>query len=177
MLEDEKFCPRCAAAVERRTVEGMSRPVCSQCGRIIYHNPKVTAATVVERGEKVLLVRRAVEPGVGFWSLPAGYVDRGEVVERAAEREVLEETGLEVRVTGLVGVFSQPGEPVILVTYDSRIVGGSPTPGTEVMELGFFAPDGLPPLAFDRDHQILEMWKRLRDGNSPEDNPTAARTP
>ena len=174
MLEDEKFCPRCAAVVERRTVEGKTRPICSQCGRIIYHDPKVTAATVVEREGKVLMVRRAVEPGLGLWSLPAGYVDRGEVVERAAEREVLEETGLEVRVTDLVGVSSRPGHPVILVTYDSRILGGSPRPGTEVLELDFFAPDGLPPLAFGRDRQILDKWKRLRDGHPSEDEATTA---
>ena len=111
------------------------------------------------------MVRRATEPGLGLWSLPGGYVDRSEVVEQAAEREVLEETGLTVKVTGLVGVFSEPGHPVILVTYDSQVLGGNPEPGAEVMELDFFSPDGLPPLAFQRDSRILEEWKRLRDGH------------
>ena len=57
----------------------------------------MATAVVVERDEKVLMVRRGVEPGLGMWSLPGGYVDRGEMVERAAEREVVEETGLEVK--------------------------------------------------------------------------------
>ena len=139
-------------------------PICSQCGRIIYYDPKVTAATVVEREGKVLMVRRGVEPGLGLWSLPGGYVDRGEVVEEAAEREVLEETGLMVKITRLVGVFSEPGDPVILVTYDSQIAGGRPESGPEVLELDFFPMDRLPPLAFSRDRHVLEAWKMLRDG-------------
>ena len=112
------------------------------------------------------MVRRGIEPGVGLWSLPGGYVDRGEVVERAAEREVLEETGIAVQVTGLLGVSSEPGHPVILVTYDARIVEGSLKPGQEVLEVEFFPLDRLPPLAFPRDRHVLEAWKKLRDGKS-----------
>jgi ADP-ribose pyrophosphatase YjhB (NUDIX family) len=151
-----------------RNVEGKERPVCPQCGETVYHDPKVAAAVVVERDEKILMVRRAVEPGLGMWSLPGGYVDRGEVVERAAEREVMEETGLEIEATGLVGVFSESGHPVILITYDCRILGGKLMPGPEVMELDFFSPDHLPPLAFPRDRQILDTWKSLRGGHCRE---------
>lgn len=163
MLGDDKFCPRCAALLALRNEAGKDRPVCSRCGRVIYYDPKVTAAAVVECDGKVLMVRRGTEPGLGLWSLPGGYVDRGEVVEGAAEREVLEETGLKVKVTDLVGVFSEPGHPVILVIYDSQILGGAPEPGPEVLELGFFSLDKLPPLAFSRDHHILERWKLVRD--------------
>ncbi len=165
MLGDDKFCPRCAARLELKHEAGKERPACPQCGRVIYYDPKVAAATVVEREGKVLMVRRAMEPGLGLWSLPGGYVDRGEKVEGAAEREVLEETGLEVQVKDVVGVFSDPGHPVILVIYDSEILNGNPTPGPEVLELDFFSPDELPPLAFCRDGQILEQWKLMRDGH------------
>ena len=165
MLRDDKFCPRCSTLLELRDVEGKDRPVCSQCGKIVYYDPKVTAATIVESEGKVLMVRRGMEPGLGLWSLPGGYVDRGEVVETAAEREVMEETGLDVRIRGLVGVSSEAGHPVILVTYDAQIVGGKPTPGPEVLELEFFPLEGLPPLAFQRDRQILECWKQRRDGD------------
>jgi ADP-ribose pyrophosphatase YjhB (NUDIX family) len=166
MLGDDKYCPRCAALLELREVQGTARPACPRCGRIVYHDPKVTAVAVVETGGKVLMVRRALEPGLGLWSLPGGYVDRGEMVEAAAAREVLEETGLEVEVTGLVGVFSQAGQPVILVSYDSRILGGSTRAGPEVLDLGFFPLDDLPPLAFPRDRQVLDAWKELRDGHA-----------
>ena len=164
MLPDDKFCPKCAASLELAHVAGKERPVCSECGRVIYYDPKVAATAVVERGGQVLMVQRGMEPGLGLWSLPGGYVDRGEVVELAAEREVVEETGLEVKVTSLVGIFSEPGYPVILVAYDSQIVGGVLEPGTEVLEIDFFSPDKLPPLAFARDHQILENWRKQRDG-------------
>ena len=145
-------------------VQGTDRPVCPRCGRVIYHDPKVAAGAVVEHDGRVLMVKRGTEPGMGLWSLPGGYVDRGEVVESAAEREVLEETGLQVKVTGLVGVISEPGHPVIVVIYDSQIVGGSPKPGSEVQELDYCRLDELPPLAFPRDRQALEAWKQLRDG-------------
>ena len=75
-----------------------------------------------------------------------------------------EETGLDVKVTGLVGIFSEPGYPVILVAYDSQVLGGDLQPGPEVMELGFFSPEKLPPLAFTRDVQVLKDWRRHRDG-------------
>ena len=138
--------------------------MCPGCGKIIYYDPKVVATSVVERGAMVLIVKRAMEPGLGLWSLPGGYVDRGEAVEQAAQREVKEETGLDVKVTGLVGIFSEPGYPVILVAYDSQVLGGELQPGPEVMELGFFSPEKLPPLAFTRDVQVLKDWRRHRDG-------------
>ena len=111
------------------------------------------------------MVRRATEPGLGLWSLPGGYVDRGERVEAGAEREVLEETGLKVNVTSLVGVFSESSHPVILIAYASLIAGGDLKPGAEVTELDFFPLEDLPPLAFPRDHQILDQWRSLRDGH------------
>ena len=145
-------------------VDGTERPVCPTCGRIIYYDPKVSAVAVVEQQDRVLMVQRALEPGVGLWSLPGGYVDRGEVVERAAEREVREETGLNIQVTQLLEVSSQAGHQVILISYDSRLIGGELQTGPEVTDASFFDLKALPPLAFPRDRQILETWKEKRDG-------------
>ena len=145
--------------MEPKEVDGRERLACSKCGRIHYLDPKVAATTIVQWNEKVLMIRRANEPGLGLWSLPGGYVDRGELVEAAAAREVLEETGLKVNVTALVGVFSEVRHPVILVAYDSQIAGGDLKPGTEVTEMDFFSLEHLPPLAFPRDHEILQRWR------------------
>ena len=107
MLAEDKFCPSCAAALEAKDVAGRQRPVCPRCGRVVYYDPKVAAASIIEREGKVLMVRRAIQPGYGLWSIPGGYVDRGEVVEVAAVREVWEETGLKVEIQRMVGLFSE----------------------------------------------------------------------
>ncbi len=165
MLSDDVYCSRCSGILEAKNIEGVNRPVCVSCGKIIYHDPKVSAVAVVERDGKVLMVQRALEPGTGLWSLPGGYVDRGEVVERAVEREVAEETSLEIEATDVLAVSSEPGNQVILVSYDSRFIGGELKPGPEATDASFFDLADLPPLAFPRDRQILETWKSRRDGN------------
>lgn len=163
MMEEATFCPRCSARLEMKEVNGAQRPRCPECGRVIYYDPKLAATVVVERDDRVLMVRRAIQPGIGLWSLPGGYVDRGEVVEKAAAREVLEETGLHVNITGLLGLFSEEGHPVVLAAFNAQEVGEEEAkPGPEVSELGFFHLDDLPPLAFPRDPIILEAWKNSR---------------
>ena len=109
MTQEDRFCPSCAAALETTEVFGYDRPVCPDCGRVIFYDPKVAVISIVPRDGKVLMIRRSTELGYGLWGLPGGYVDRGEVVERAAAREVLEETGLEIEIEGLLGLFSESG--------------------------------------------------------------------
>ena len=144
---------------------GRQRPVCPQCGRVVYYDPKVAAAGIVEREGKILMVKRANQPGYGLWSIPGGYVDRGEVVEEAAVREVWEETGLRVEILRMVGLFSEHGHPVVVAVYAVQEVGGSLKAGAETLELGFFSPDGLPELAFPRDRQMLLRWQEMQELN------------
>lgn len=162
MMHGDRYCSNCGSTLELRSMEGKDRPVCSNCGRVVYYDPKVSTVCLVARDGKVLFIKRGNEPGYGLWSLPGGYVDRGEVVEKAAAREVFEETGLEVEVGRLLGVFSEEGRPVILVAYEARENGGTLAPGSEALELGFFAPDALPPIAFPRDTHLLELWEQGR---------------
>ena len=112
----------------------------------------------------MLMVRRAVQTGYGLWSMPGGYVDRGEPVETAAAREVEEEAGLLVEVGQLIGLFlgcGQSGGGSSVRGDGSRGCAG---PGARVFGRGvFFALDDLPPLAFPRDEQILRRWQRIRD--------------
>jgi 8-oxo-dGTP diphosphatase len=88
MLLRDKYCPSCATPLEVRQIADAERPVCPKCGRVIYYDPKVAAISVIQRESKILMVRRANQPGYVLWSMPGGYVDRGEVVEEAAAREV-----------------------------------------------------------------------------------------
>ena len=161
-MNGQGFCFRCGTALEARFQEDRDRPTCPACGFIHYLDPKVAVAVVIGDEHGVFLGKRRIDPGSGLWSFPAGYVNRGEVLEEAAAREVLEELGLAVRVTGLVGVYSERGEPVVLVVYAGEVEAGEPTPdGREVSEVRRFPLDALPEgLAFPHDRRVLADWKR-----------------
>ena len=162
-----EFCPRCGTRLDRAAGPG-GRPACPGCDYVHWSDPKVAAGVVVEHDGRVLLVRRNHEPQYGRWAFPSGFVDAGEVVEEAAAREVREETGVEVRIEQLLGVYSSAGDAVVFVAFAGVTGGGEPRPGDEeVMEVGLFAPDELPELAFANDHAILQAWHEWRQGRSP----------
>lgn len=130
-------------------------------GAPAHRDPKLAVAVIIADARGILLQRRAMEPRAGLWTFPSGYVDRGEQVERAAEREVREELGLPVRLTHLLGVYSEPGNPVVLVVYTGEIPGdGTPTiQEDEISGIGYFPPDDLPPMAFAHDVTIIADWQ------------------
>jgi len=162
------YCFHCGTKLVSRHQEDRERPTCPECGFVHYLDPKVAVAVVLGDDDGVLLGKRCVYPGAGAWSFPAGYVNRGEVVEEAAVREVLEEVGVAVRLTGLVGVYSQRGEPVVLVVYAGEVEAGEPIPdGREVSEVRRFPIDALPDdLAFEHDRRVLSDWKLARQTGS-----------
>jgi ADP-ribose pyrophosphatase YjhB (NUDIX family) len=151
-------CTACGAATEERAVEGRPRQVCVACGLVAYLDPKLAVAVLLVQDDRVLLGRRG--PGTrepGKWSFPAGFVERGERVEAAAAREAREETGLQVVIGELVGLFSSEGEPVVLAVYEAT-ASGEPLAGDDLTEVGWFPISALPELAFPRDRKILEAW-------------------
>ena len=159
MNQPDRFCPSCATALETKEVFGHERPVCPDCARVIFYDPKIAVICIVAREGRVLMIKRGTEQGYGLWGLPGGYVDRGEVVEKAAAREVWEETGLEVETAELIGLFSEDGNPVIVAVYAARETGGKLEAGPEALEVGFFSIDDLPELAFPRDQEVLAKWQ------------------
>jgi ADP-ribose pyrophosphatase YjhB (NUDIX family) len=163
-MEEPVFCSRCGSRLAAPTPG--TRPRCASCGRIAYLDPKLAAAAMIGMEDRLVLVRRAIEPAIGKWSFPSGYVDRGEIVEAAVEREVLEETGLRVRTNWLVGLYSQPGNAVVLAVYDVTVVGGELRAGSEALEVGSFDPRGLPELAFAHDARIVADWTGARPRNN-----------
>ncbi len=166
MNREDRFCPSCAAALVTKEAFGNARPMCPECSRVIFYDPKVAAICIVPRDGKVLMIRRGTDQGYGLWGLPGGYVDRGEVVEQAASREVWEETGLKVEPGELVGLFSEDGDPVIVAVFGARETGGTLEAGPEALEVGFFPVDDLPELAFPRDRDVLAKWQAA-NGESP----------
>ncbi len=153
-----KFCTRCGTPVTREEKFGKTRPVCPQCGWIYFHDPKVAAAVLIEEGSRVLLVRRSSEPFRGLWTLPAGFVNGGEDPAAAAERECLEETGLNVRVKGVLDIIPgrehERGADFIIV-YTAEIISGSLCPSDDADAAEWFERTSLPPLAFKATQQVL----------------------
>jgi ADP-ribose pyrophosphatase YjhB (NUDIX family) len=160
------FCPRCAGRFEERVLkEGEpGRLVCESCGFIFYLGPKLVAGALFEMDGGVVLVQRDIEPGYGKWTFPGGFVERGERAEAAAEREVLEETGLTVRVSSIIGLYSYEGQVPAIAVFRADVTGGEPTPLDETMDVKVFSRDALPwpELAFPSTEHALRDY--LADG-------------
>ncbi len=143
-----RFCGLCGGELGPSPAAGQGGPplVCCSCGLGVYQDPKVAVAAVVRdpRGRVVLLRRAQRDAAYGLWILPGGHVDQGEELTAAVRREVAEETGLQVDLDGLLGVFSYPGNPVVLIVYAARAGGQAPRPSREALELKAFAPGDIP---------------------------------
>ena len=132
-----RFCPRCGAPMQRRVLKAgdPERLVCDGCGFVFYLDPKIAVGTVIRTAsDRIVLVRRAIEPGYGKWVFPGGYVDRGEPLVAAAVREAREECGLEIRVDGLVNIYSYPRRAPVIVVYAATAIGGTLCTDDECLE-------------------------------------------
>ena len=139
------------------------RPVCVACGAVTWLDPKLAVAVIIERDGKILMGLRAEGAReAGKWSIPAGFVDRGEVVEEAGIREIAEEVGLRVTLGPVLTVVSHHQEPVVLLVYPALTAEGDPIPNDDIAKIGWFAPDALPDLAFSHDAEILAIWGNWR---------------
>jgi len=156
------FCPNCGSPMADHFVFGRTRRACSECGFVFFREPKLAAGALVEQRDRVLLVRRAVDPKLGFWCLPAGYVEYDEGPVAAVLREVREETGLVVRVAGLLAAYHVRSDPRglgVIIIYRAALVSGEPVPGDDASEVKFFAPDEIPhDLAFASTRRALFRW-------------------
>lgn len=163
-----RYCPDCATPLAERVVAGQSRPACPSCRFVYFADPKLAVALLIEADGRLLLGRRGEGASApGKWSFPAGFVDRGEVVEEAARREAREETGLDVRLEALIGLYSTPGDAVVLAVYAASIAGGIMAAADDLLELAFYAPTDLPEPAFAHDPYIVSDWLAWRAGRPP----------
>lgn len=127
------------------------RRICPSCRYVYFTDPKVGVGVAVVENGRLLLVKRAMNPERGKWSLPAGFVDQGEDPKETATREALEETGLIVQIEGVLDVFHNPpgaGGASVFILYRAQVIGGRLLAGDDAADAGFFALDQLPELAF-----------------------------
>lgn len=163
VLHGWKFCPRCRSSLAARE----SALACGGCGLVVYPNPAVAACALVEREGRLLLVRRAREPELGKWDIPGGFIDEGELPEDAVRRELREETGLEIAVGELVGVWTDwygdaPDAAYNVVLVWNATADGEPEPADDVSEARWFGREELPAadeLAFTNVALVIEAWR------------------
>jgi 8-oxo-dGTP diphosphatase len=156
------FCVNCGAPLELRVIEGREVEACPNDSFVLWHDPKVSTAVVVEVDGGIVLGRRAIEPGYGLWCLPGGFVNDDEDPAAAAARECLEEISALVELTGLIGVYhiAKAGAPSMVgIAYRGQLVDGAPpSAGAEMLEVGVFQLDSLPELAFPSHRTVLAEY-------------------
>jgi ADP-ribose pyrophosphatase YjhB (NUDIX family) len=148
-------------------VPGEERPrlVCAACGQIAYVNPRLVVTTIpITDDGRVLLIRRGFEPGRGLWAQPGGFLEVDETVTEGAVRETVEETGLDVVPSEIVGLYARLEAAVIVLVYEARIVGGEARTGPEALEIETFAPEDIPwpEIAFRTTWWALVDWLASR---------------
>jgi 8-oxo-dGTP diphosphatase len=157
-----RFCPRCATRLVRRDDHGSPRPSCPGCGFIYYRNPAPAAGVILAPDRNVLLVKRRYAPRPGAWCLPAGFIEYGETPERCARRELFEETGIRVRLTGLFGVYAGLDDPrvrSVLILYTADRANGTLVPGDDATAARYFSLDRLPKrIAFESHRRALARF-------------------
>ena len=165
-----------------RVPDGDNRPrmVCNDCGWIHYSNPKIVVGAVCLWQDKLLLCRRAIEPRLGFWTIPAGYLEERESPETGAMREAMEEAGADIELTGLLGVYNVTRISQVQLIYRARLRNPDVVAGEESLEVGLFDWAEIPwdDLAFPTVHWALGHYREVGEAPvfSPRSNPAGAST-
>lgn len=162
-----RHCTRCGSELVFGSVEGEDRHrlACTSCGFVSYVNPRLVVTTIPVNGAgEVVLLRRGIEPGRGWWAQPGGFLEVDETVTEAARRETLEETGLIVEPGEIVGLYSRLEAAVVVIAFEARIVGGAYRLNAEALEIEAFAPEAIPwaGIAFSTSHWAIHDWVRRR---------------
>ena len=165
-----KFCSDCGAAVERRVPEGdhLPRHVCPSCGAIHYHNPKVIVGCVPEWDDRILMCRRAIEPRLGRWTFPAGFMELGETSGQGAAREALEEARAVVEVGELFVVINVPYVSQVYLIHRARLTALQYGPTVESSEVVLMREADIPwnEIAFPTIFHSLKFFFADRAGGA-----------
>lgn len=172
--DEPRFCPACGQPVERRTLEADHRPrlVCPD-GHVTWRNPRLVVGTLPIADGRVYLARRAIEPALGKWGNPSGFLELGESAQEGARRETEEETHLRVEVGRLIGVYSRPAVGIVTMAFEATVVGGQAQPAAETSEVRAFGPDEIPwdEIAFTTAESALRDWIASLPGRGPRFEP------
>ncbi len=156
------FCSSCGqpVALTIPTGDHLSRYVCGSCGTIHYQNPRLIVGCIPEYEGKILLCRRAIEPQYGFWNLPAGFMENGESLQAAAERESMEEAFAKVAIGSLVAIVHVLPAHQVHVIFRARLLNSNVGTGPESLEVALFDEPDIPwdELAFRSNDFALKRY-------------------
>ncbi len=155
----------------------IERQVCVTCGYVAYENPKVVVGSVVAEAGEVLLCRRAIEPRMGFWTLPAGYLELNETTAEGARREAMEEAGADIVLDGVLALYNVSRIGQVQVLYRASLATPGIEAGVESLEVRMFAWEDIPwdRIAFPTVRWALHAWRDAGAGplGAPAGNPPA----
>jgi 8-oxo-dGTP diphosphatase len=160
------FCPQCGERLVHRNAGGRDRLYCPACHYTHYQNPVPGVGVLIEMDGGLVLIKRGGTVKYGHWALPSGYIEADESVEEAALRESKEETGLDVELIDLLGVYSFPeGPPAsgIIVFYRAQPKGGTLCAGDDAQDAQIFQPDQFPDVPFRTHRLALQRWLKLQE--------------
>lgn len=158
--------------------DNRERLICRDCGHVDYQNPKIVVGSVVSHDGRILLCRRAIEPRLGFWTLPAGYMELGETIQEGAQREAREEAEAEIALEGILGVFSISRIGQVHIFFRAQFANPEVPhfgAGEETLEAALFAWEDIPwsELAFPTVRWALDAWRKAGTVlGAPAGNPT-----
>lgn len=162
------YCPKCGSTVTLKTPldDTRERHVCSGCATIHYENPRNVVGTIPVWQDKVLLCKRAIQPRLGYWTLPAGFLEVGESTEDGAKRETLEEAGASVEIGPLFSLLNVTHVEQVHLFYLAKLMEPKYQAGVESLEVELFAEKDIPwnDLAFPTVRKTLEWY--FQDKNS-----------
>lgn len=162
----DSFCPKCGSGLKTRRIDKKSRQICPNCGFILYKNSAPCASVfILDKDNKLLLVKRAVKPFKGSWDIPGGFLEAGEDPEKGAIREIKEETGLVIQPLEIFGIFMDvygPEKiPTMNICYLAKVLGGRAKVGSDAIKMNWFEQDKLPKkIAFKWSRKAIKLLKK-----------------
>ncbi len=167
-----RYCPLCGNELAESHIDGRDRRHCVQpdCGYIFYQNPIPAAGAILVEDNRILLVKRAHPPKIGWWCIPAGFMEWHEHPSETTVRELEEETGLRIRVDSFFEVYSGTDDPrsnSILMLYLGTVIGGKLQAADDALDVRWFDLDDLPDnIAFESHSRAFADYNRRIRGKT-----------
>ncbi len=156
-----RHCPSCTSKLVEREIDGKKRLACTYCTYVYWNNPLPVAASIVpHKSGGIVLVKRGVEPRLGKWCLPAGFMEVGETPEQGAQREAGEEAKIDIEIERLIHTFAPAQLPQVLLFFVAKEIDRTPSPGSDATEARIFQLDELPEdMAFSSHVEAINRWR------------------